>query len=608
MTRLAAKARTLRLLGIGNIARVALYRLGLRTGLHPAQRVRAIPALGPFFRMPEPGPVDAPPTPEWADIVHLYGAAPIALGDGPPDWLADPKTGAHIAGADLDWWRIPDFGGSDIKNVWEFSRMDWALAFAQRVRNGDAASLDRLNDWLDDWLAVNPPYRGPNWKCGQEASIRLLHLAMAVLLLGQERVASDALLDLVATHLRRIAPTLSYAAAQCNNHATSEAAALFVGGSWLSAHGRHEGARLTRIGRERLERHVADLFGEDGSFSQYSVNYHRVALDTLSMAEVWRRRLDLQPFSECWLGRARAATRWLAALVDPETGDAPNLGANDGARLLPLTSTPYRDYRPSVQLATALFSDEWAYPPGSHDAALRWLGIPMPARTASPLGSEMHDNGGLAILRRGAARAIVKYPRHRFRPSQSDALHLDLWLGAVNVLRDGGTFSYNDPDGWGEYFASVAAHNSVEFDGEDQMPRLGRFLFGDWLKTAELEAVCDDGSGTRFAAGYRDRQGRSHRREVALEEGRLTVIDTVSGFAKKAVLRWRLVPGEWTLRRGAATCDGLRLEVTSDPDPVRMEIVTGQESRHYQERTPLPVLEVEANEAVRFVTELRWDK
>ena len=44
-------------------------------------------------------------------------------------------------------------------------------------------------------------------------------------------------MELVYIHLKRIESTISYAIAQDNNHGTSEAAALFIGGSWLLANG-----------------------------------------------------------------------------------------------------------------------------------------------------------------------------------------------------------------------------------------------------------------------------------------------------------------------------------------------------------------------------------
>ena len=75
-------------------------------------------------------------------------------------------------------------------------------------------------------------------------------------------------------HLRRIAPTIRYAIAQDNNHGTSEAAALFIGGTWLALLGEPAGRRWAVRGRRWLEDRAGRLIGVDGSFSQYSLNYH----------------------------------------------------------------------------------------------------------------------------------------------------------------------------------------------------------------------------------------------------------------------------------------------------------------------------------------------
>ena len=85
-----------------------------------------------------------------------------------------------------------------------------------RIVVGDSRSLTRLNTWLADWCLHNPAYFGPNWKCGQEAAIRVMHLAMAALILDQQSGPSPALLTLIRAHLKRIAPTLQYALAQDN--------------------------------------------------------------------------------------------------------------------------------------------------------------------------------------------------------------------------------------------------------------------------------------------------------------------------------------------------------------------------------------------------------
>lgn len=617
MTALVSKGRTAWSLGLPNIVRAAGYRLGVRLGLNPVRRLQGSTPVGPFFRQFQgKSAVNVPSVSAWGAAGSLFSRWPLALGDRPPDWLANPLTGQRVAAPERGWWEIPDFEPTvgDIKLIWELSRLDWVLAFAQQACHGNEKSFARLNAWLADWCAHNPPYKGPNWKCGQEASIRVMNLALAGLVLGQVRNAEPGLRDLVRLHLQRIAPTVQYAMAQDNNHGTSEAVALFMGGSWLAASGLAEGERWARTGRQWLENRAARLIGPQGSFSQYSLNYHRVMLDTFCTAEVWRRHLGLPAFTERLQSRALAATEWLRHMVNPLNGDGPNVGANDGARLLHLTDTPYRDHRPTVQLAMALFAGKRAYAyPGSYDHALQWLGVDLPSEVAPPVGSYVADDGGFAILRRGNALAMLRYPRFRFRPSQADALHLDLWLGAENLLRDAGTYSYNTEPQWLNYFGGTASHNTVQFDGRDQMPRLSRFLLGDWLKTERLQPLQEDGKSTRFAAGYRDGQGARHHRSVGLQHDALQVVDEVQGFASQAVLRWRLMPGDWHFESSPdGPCVMLNegrqflLNVSANVPITRCELVDGWESRYYLEKTPLQVLEVEIQQAGTLTTQLYW--
>lgn len=603
------KARTALALGIPNLARVASYRLGVRAGLNPVRRLAGGIIQGVFFQPAKQEPLDLPVLQQWQQTALLFGYWPFTIAAGAPNWHINPLSGARIAKPQANWWQIPDFDPAvgDIKPIWEASRFDWVLAFAQRARAGDTASFDRLNAWLADWCVQNAPYKGPNWKCGQEASIRVMHLAMAALLLGQVSSTTPALLELVRLHLQRIAPTLRYAIAQDNNHGTSEAAALFIGGSWLAAHGVREGERWQQLGRKWLENRAARLIGEDGSFSQYSLNYHRVMLDTFSMVEIWRQRHALPHFSPRLYARSVAAARWLYAMVNAENGDGPNLGANDGARLLQLTDTDYRDFRPSVQLAMALFANARAYDEeGAWNLPLRWLGVALPEALAEQPGSCQFDNGGFAVLRRGAVMAMLRYPRFRFRPSQADALHLDLWLGGRNLLRDAGTYSYNTEAQWLSYFPGTASHNTVQFDDRDQMPRLSRFLFGGWLKTSYLDPLDEQAGAITFTAGYRDGYRASHRRGVHLHDDSLVVNDQVDGFQHKAVLRWRLEPGQWLIEGNALSNGEHVIQVHASVPIVRFELVGGWESRYYLEKSQVPVLEVEIHQPGSLITEYRW--
>jgi hypothetical protein len=512
----------------------------------------------------------------------------------------DPKS--------VHWSALPDFGSpfGDIKTVWEASRFAWAPVLACAHRLAPSRGFGALvNAWVADWSEKNPPNVGWNWKCGQETSIRLLHLLLAGHLLGELENPQPALVDFVSTHARRIGSTMQYAVAQDNNHGISEAAALYIAGAWLAnvsddAEVKKLAARSFRVGRYRLSERVNRLVLPDGTFSQYSTNYHRLLLDVLSLAELFRRLLKLPPFPETMLSKIRSAIEWLTGLIDPDNGDVPNLGHNDGARLLPLCCT-YRDFRPAAELASALFNSKTSYPPGPWTSALRWLAVEAPYVPPAPQRSRAFPKGGFVVLRtqQQNARVLFRLPRFQFRPAHADALHVDLWLGPHNILRDGGTFSYADRDIMPP-LTEGAGHNLIEFDGRSQMPRVGRFLFGRWLEgTAELEHIREN----RIAAQYRDFNGAEHRRDLHLENGRLTVRDYINGLFHYAILRWRLEPGEWHLHETDCDRDGVNINISGAKD---LRLTEGIESTHYLEARKIPVLVAQVTRDEPVITTISW--
>lgn len=585
-------------LGPANIARVMLYRLGLKTGWHPVQRLEAPVAAPPFFRFPDRSDHLPPANSAWDDALWWFDWHCKSLPDHPPDWFANPFTQAPQSNARHDWWRIPDFNVGDIKGLWELSRFNWMIAWATKAVHGDALALERLNLWLADWALANPPYKGPNWKCGQEASIRVMHMVTAAWVLGQDRTPEKGLVALVCAHLQRIAPTMSYAIGQQNNHGTSEAAALFIGGNFLLGHDPRAEFWASE-GRHWLEKCAASLIERDGSFSQYSVTYHRVMLDTYALSEAWRRHRELPVFSPRLRASLAAATDWLWKFTDAETGDAPNIGANDGARLLQLTHSDYRDFRPSVQLAAALFRAADAFGPGPWTIPLRWLAVADGKSCIAP-HSQSFGDGGYHVLRIGSTMAVLRFPRFRFRPSQTDALHVDFWHNGLNLLRDAGTFSYNAEGA--EWFSSTAAHNTIEFDGRDQMPRLGRFLFSDWISADSVEPVQGDDEAASAAAAYADARGARHHRTVTLTADALVCRDIISGNFEEACLRWRLAPGEWQLEGSIIRSGNGSISIEIDGVPVIPTLGVTKESRYYQQAVEVPSVSVKVNRPANLLT------
>jgi hypothetical protein len=402
---------------------------------------------------------------------------------------------AHRARHALD---VPTGGDFDIRKVWERGRL----------AHDTTAQAEKF-------LRANPPFRGPHWACGQEAAIRLAHLLEA-------DAASP---QVVAAHRDRILATLDYAIAQDNNHAISEAAGLWAAGLALD-----ESATAER-GRALLGRAVLRLFAPSGAFAQHSLRYHALALEMAGFAVRRARAAGASDLPDAALARLAAGTAWLARLADPETGAAWRVGHDDSSALF---GADPADLRPVLARAAKTFGDP---PPGEKF----WLDA----------------DGGFAGLHDGAVRVFLRMPGGKFRPSQADALHLDVWHGSRNLLRDAGTATYNfraHPDA--PDLSRTAAHNTISFDDDDQMPRLSRFLYAAWLTPRVMFAAPG-----HLRGAYRDWRGRTHDRQVD-RQGRLVMVqDDVAGRFGRAVLRWRLAEGDWRLDGDRVRGDGVQLRL-----------------------------------------------
>src|SRR5690606_32830305 len=149
------KARTYARLGWRSLLDVGLYRAGLKIGLHPVLRIVPIPvAKGAFFSASDRTDSLPSPTPVWQGRPWAFGKPCGSPSNDPPDWHANVMTGSRVQDVNVRWDKIRVFSSEigDIKTVWEPSRFDWTVAFAQNAALGEAGALDKLNRWLTDWI------------------------------------------------------------------------------------------------------------------------------------------------------------------------------------------------------------------------------------------------------------------------------------------------------------------------------------------------------------------------------------------------------------------------------------------------------------------------
>ncbi len=643
-------------LGLSNLIKVAFYRCQVKSGwflktlptrvfqslqwAKPTSKLSSV-VLTLQGRRQDPGSrtlldaeASAPLLTEdqYAYFFHLYQE--IA---NPPDWFLNPFTRySWKENQSQHWSRVRYFlsPGEDIKVIWELSRFYWMpfLAIQYRVHQ-NPQTLKKLYHWLSDWCLQNPINTGVNWLCAQEASIRLINFILSFWILGIEPGPAE--IEFCQAHAKRISKTLYYADAQCNNHATSEAVGLYIVGTWLGDI-YPDFRKYADLGRARLETLSQKLILSDGTFAQYSVTYHRMMLDSLSLALYFQRKKQDRAFSSRFMAQYQRAFLWLYQMVDRVSGDAPNSGSNDGTHFFKLDTCDYRDFRPSLQLASVLLNNTRLYTAGPWDDVLKVLelGSDVIGQGVQPsLHPKELPVGGYVFFREEAHWAMLKYPVYRYRPPQCDAMHFDLWAEGENILIDAGSYSYNAAPQEMQKFSGVRGHNTVQFDGHDQMPKLSRFLYGSWLKTKNRAPLSQTSGAQRWSGLYQDAWGAVHKRTVILrnaddvsenafltpsspaEEGggggaaqyhlhpnpppsrgrgsQYRIIDEISGFRKNAAIRWHSPFLDWTQTDKGFQRKNLALEMQINSRTIIPIQKMGEISRYYLEKEPCLVFELE---------------
>ena len=487
----------------------------------------------------------------------------------PPDWHSNPLT-KERSPSDRHWSELGDFDFGDIKLIWEASRFGVVYALARPyAASGDERYPAAFWSLVEDWAEKNPPQLGVNWKCGQEATVRVMawcfgwHAFRTSMHSTAERFAL--LVGMLAAHAERIEGNTAYARSQKNNHAISEAVGLWTIGLIFAELKNAE--RWRELGRQILEEEARRQIYSDGAYVQHSMNYHRVMLHNylwaLRLGELCSHTLSTEVTS-----RVDRACQFLRQFVDPETGEVPNYGANDGALVLPLNGCDYRDFRPVVEAVNFLLHKSFVYPPGPWDEDLAWLFGPeaacregadqrasLPVEISKP---EQHSplavspavfsapDGGYYVLKGKESRAMIRCARFKDRPGHADQLHLDLWWKGINIACDGGTWLYNPEYPWDKGWAGTSAHNTLTVDDQDQMKRAGRFLWLDWAQGTVRKTTVSSrgllGSWEGEHGGYR-RLGVTHRRAATcLGDDIWLVVDDVVGMGRHSVrLHWLLL-------------------------------------------------------------------
>jgi hypothetical protein len=597
--------KALRQLGVQPVMLNALYRLGLATGHYRRVENREQRAgnslLRRLFVLPKPEELIAAIGDEGkaallseADEivggkVRLFGAQAVDL------QLTVPGNLVHWTAYETRPSLLSTHNSllSDIKLIWEPARFGWVFSLGRAFHlTRDEKYAESFWRTFEIFTNTNPPFLGPNWTSGQEVALRLMAFVWAgQIFCGSSSSTSGrnaALAGAVTFHALRLPPTLVYARSQQNNHLLTEAAGLLTAGLGLPDH--PKASSWCALGWKYLNESLQSQIDSSGEYAQHSTNYHRLMLQVVLWTNAIIHSNDLPHRGAArsryynWPVQTNDAIvrsiKWLLSNLDFDSGHTPNLGANDGAYIFPMTICPFSDFRPVVYAAgrAFLYCD---LPRGPWDELALWFGIPLENQEYVPLprhpGDRIYGKDSWAYLRTA---------QFNNRPSHADQLHLDLWWRGLNIAQDAGTYLYNADPPWDNSLTTALVHNTVTINIRDQFTRAGRFLYLDWFNAYRGDSIETDPAILQhmrgWHRGYR-KQGIRHERTVtAYTDGHWQIQDDLLPIRKHHNknphtfrLHWLLPDWEW---RVESSQPGFIFRMMSPYGPIGLRLdLTGGE-------------------------------
>lgn len=408
------------------------------------------------------------------------------------DWHTNPENGLTYK-KNTHWSKTPTLSrqAGDIKYVWDKSRFCFLFDLLRSDFHFEKDQSKLVFELIEDWIDQNPVNRGPNWICGQEISLRVINWISALHYYKNSETLSPALFRKISQSIydqvRHVAANIHFARSVVrNNHALTETLALYIVGTYFPHF--PESKEWKRNGKKWFGQEIAYQIYPDGRFLQFSMNYHRVVVQLLTLAITFAE-LNGDKWADVVYDRARKSLYFLRSCQDDITGWLPNYGNNDGALFFPLTECHFRDFRPQLEALGNALGIDLNFEKGLWSEETAWFSIKKTDQnlleTFEPKSLMCFEHGGYYVIRDNKTLTLLRCGAYKNRPLQADNLHLDIWVNGVNLLRDAGSYSYNADERCTRYFSGTASHNTVMLGDFDQMKKGPRFIWFNWIKKAK---------------------------------------------------------------------------------------------------------------------------
>lgn len=404
-------------------------------------------------------------------------------------WLTNPGT--KYVYPRKHWSQISDFSaGEDIKYVWEKARFCYLYPVVRYDKYFQQDHSAFVFSEILSWIDHAPAEHGPHYVSSQEIALRILNWIFFLHFYKNSAQLTEEvfqkIMHAICVQTQHIADNLNFSKFLVrNNHIITEAVALFTVGVVFPF--LPKAAAWKKTGKTIFEKEIQYQIYTDGSYLQYSMNYHRVIIQLLT----WTLRLYQKnniPIPEHLRKKSISTLHFLYACMNKTNGHLPNYGANDGSLFFPLNDNQYRDFRPQLQALSVTLGLDIFFDAVYED--ISWFGLRVQSHStqhSAVTETFSFTDGGYYVFKEKNTQTFIRCGNHTHRPSQADNLHIDIWCGNENILRDAGTYQYNCEKPLSDYYFGSRSHNTISINEYDQMLRGKRFIWFYWSRCKHAE-------------------------------------------------------------------------------------------------------------------------
>ncbi|MBN1252712.1 MAG: alginate lyase family protein [Bacteroidales bacterium] len=412
------------------------------------------------------------------------------------NWHQNPDS-KYTYDKNIHWSKIEDFSekAGDIKFVWEKARFTFIYDLIRYDYHFKSDQSKFVFSEIESFIDENPINLGPNYKCSQEISLRILNWTFALNYYKNSTNLTDEIFQKIINsiywQLKHVYKNINFSRISVrNNHAITETLMIFLSNMLFPFI--YETKSWSKKGKKWFEKEIEYQIYEDGTYLQHSHNYHRVVIQLITWAiklsELNNKKLNKKVYE-----KAKKSVEFLISQQENKTGFLPNYGMNDGALFFPLNSEKFRNYKPQIQaLANAL---DFSVYNQTHEDTF-WYGLNNSNKKNIENNNSIiikFSNGGYFGFKDNAL-TTTRCATYKDRPAQSDALNIDIWYNGINIIRDPGTYKYNTDKKYIDFYHGTIGHNTLTIGNNSQMQKGGRFIWFYWTKVKSVQIFETDNS------------------------------------------------------------------------------------------------------------------